>query len=164
MKIFGITGWKNTGKTGLIERLVSHIGADGLRVSTLKHAHHHFDVDSKGKDSYRHRAAGAQQVLLASSKRWALMSELRDTPEPSLQELIAQMTPVDLLLIEGWKNERHPKIETWRTQTQTTPRAYNDARILALASDTALDINKPVFDLDNTAQIADFILRQTGLR
>ncbi|MFT6229333.1 MAG: molybdopterin-guanine dinucleotide biosynthesis protein MobB, partial [Paracoccaceae bacterium] len=103
MKIFGVAGWKNSGKTGLMERLVAEICARGITVSTIKHAHHAFDVDQPGKDSHRHRVAGAREVLLASGKRWALMHELRDVPEPPLADLIAHLSPVDLVLIEGYK-------------------------------------------------------------
>jgi molybdopterin-guanine dinucleotide biosynthesis protein MobB len=117
MKIFGVAGWKNSGKTGLMERLVAEICARGITVSTIKHAHHAFDVDQPGKDSHRHRVAGAREVLLASGKRWALMHELRDVPEPPLADLIAHLSPVDLVLIEGYKRADHPKIEAHRAET-----------------------------------------------
>ena len=117
MNVFGITGWKNAGKTGLMERLVVEIIGRGYTVSTLKHAHHTFDVDHPGKDSHRHRIAGASQVLLASTERWALMNEHRGTQEPSLPELLAKLDPVDLILIEGWKRDSHPKVEAWRAET-----------------------------------------------
>ncbi|MFT7310745.1 MAG: molybdopterin-guanine dinucleotide biosynthesis protein MobB, partial [Paracoccaceae bacterium] len=111
MRVFGVTGWKNAGKTGLMERLVTEITGRGITVSTLKHAHHTFDVDHPGKDSHRHRTAGATEVLLSSGKRWALMHELRDTDEPPLTELLTKLAPVDLILIEGYKTGTHPKIE-----------------------------------------------------
>ena len=136
MKLYGVTGFKNAGKTGLMERLVSEITARGFTVSTLKHAHHSFDVDQPGKDSHRHRTAGAQQTVLASKNRWALMTELRDTPEPSLEDLIAHMAPVDLILIEGWKRNAHPKIEAFRAAPQNPLIAANDPTIKAIASDT----------------------------
>ena len=117
MRIFGVTGWKNAGKTGLMERLVTEITSRGFTVSTLKHAHHSFDVDHPGKDSHRHRVAGASQVLLASRTRWALMTELRDAPEPPLAELLAQLAPVDLILVEGYKRDTHPKVEAFRAAT-----------------------------------------------
>ncbi|MDC1396266.1 molybdopterin-guanine dinucleotide biosynthesis protein B [bacterium] len=113
MNVFGVTGWKNAGKTGLMERLVAEFCGRGLRVSTLKHAHHSFDVDHPGKDSHRHRMAGASQVLLASTERWALMNEHRGAPEPSLAALLAKLDPVDLVLIEGWKRDKHPKVEAF---------------------------------------------------
>ena len=164
MNLFGVTGWKNAGKTGLMERLVTEITGRGFTVSTLKHAHHSFDVDHPGKDSHRHRVAGASQVLLASGTRWALMTELRDEPEPTLADLIAKLDPVDLVLVEGYKRDTHPKIEAFRTQTGNPLIALNDPTIKAIATDTPLDINRPQFDLDNTTAVADFILAQVGLQ
>ena len=158
MNVFGVTGWKNAGKTGLMERLVAEFCGRGLRVSTLKHAHHSFDVDHPGKDSHRHRMAGASQVLLASTERWALMNEHRGAPEPSLEALLAKLDPVDLVLIEGWKRDKHPKVEAWRAETGNPLIAPNDPTILAVASDTALELDRPVFDLDDTTAVADFIL------
>ena len=158
MNVFGVTGWKNAGKTGLMERLVAEFCSRGLRVSTLKHAHHSFDVDHPGKDSHRHRMAGASQVLLASTQRWALMNEHRGAPEPSLAALLAKLDPVDLVLIEGWKRDKHPKVEAWRTETGNQLIAPSDPTILAVASDTTLELDRPVFDLDDTAAVADFIL------
>ena len=163
MNVFGITGWKNAGKTGLMERLVVEIIGRGYTVSTLKHAHHTFDVDHPGKDSHRHRIAGASQVLLASTERWALMNEHRRTQEPSLPELLAKLDPVDLILIEGWKRDSHPKIEAWRAETGNPLIAPNDQTILAVASDIGLEIDRPVFDLDDTAVVADFILEYLDL-
>jgi len=163
LNIFGIVGYKNTGKTGLMERLVTDITARGFTVSTIKHAHHSFDVDHAGKDSYRHRAAGASQVLLSSGARWALMSELRGTQEPPLADLIGKLDPVDLVLIEGYKADRHPKLETFRAITKGTLLASTDPTILAVATDTDIAVDQPVFDLDDTAAIADFIIAQVGL-
>ena len=163
MNVFGVTGWKNAGKTGLMERLVVEIIGRGYTVSTLKHAHHTFDVDHPGKDSHRHRIAGASQVLLASTERWALMNEHRGTQEPSLPELLAKLDPVDLILIEGWKRDSHPKVEAWRAETGNPLIAPNDQTILAVASDIFLEIDRPVFDLDDTAVVADFILEYLDL-
>jgi|TARA_B110000114_G_scaffold101699_1_gene107015 molybdopterin-guanine dinucleotide biosynthesis protein B len=163
MNVFGVTGWKNAGKTGLMERLVAEIIGRGYTVSTLKHAHHTFDVDHPGKDSHRHRIAGASQVLLASTERWALMNEHRGTQEPSLPELLAKLDPVDLILIEGWKRDSHPKVEAWRAETGNPLIAPNDPTILAVASDIGLEIDRPVFDLDDTAVVADFILEYLDL-
>lgn len=163
MRIYGVTGWKNAGKTGLMERLVIEITARGLTVSTVKHAHHSFDVDHKGRDSYRHRSAGASQVMLASRNRWALMTELRGAPEPSLDDLLARLDPVDLVLIEGYKRDSHPKVEAWRAETANPLIAPDDPTIRAVASDTPLEIDRPVFDLNDTTAIADFILREVGL-
>ena len=158
MNVFGVTGWKNAGKTGLMERLVAEINGRGHSVSTLKHAHHTFDVDHPGKDSHRHRLAGASQVLLASTERWALMNEHRGAEEPSLSELLTKLKPVDLVLIEGWKRDSHPKVEAWRAETGNPLIAPNDPTILAVASDTRLEIDRPLFDLDDTSAIANFIL------
>jgi molybdopterin molybdotransferase/molybdopterin-guanine dinucleotide biosynthesis protein B len=158
MNVFGVTGWKNAGKTGLMERLVAEIIGRGFSVSTLKHAHHTFDVDHPGKDSHRHRIAGASQVLLASTERWALMNEHRGAEEPSLTELLAKLDPVDVVLIEGWKRDSHPKVEAWRAETGNPLIAPNDPTILAVASDTSFEIDRPMFDLDDTAAIANFIL------
>lgn len=163
MRVFGVVGWKNAGKTGLMERLVTQITGRGLTVSTVKHAHHSFDVDHAGKDSFRHRAAGASQVMLASRNRIALMHELRGTPEPSLDALLAQLAPVDLVLVEGYKRDLHPKIEAHRAITGNPLIAPDDPTIHAVASDTPLVLDRPVFDLDDTVAIADFILSQVGL-
>ena len=163
MKIFGVTGWKNAGKTGLMERLVAEIADRGFRVSTVKHAHHAFDVDHPGKDSFRHRAAGASQVLLTSSARWALMSELRGADEVPLSELLAKLDDVDLVLVEGFKSEPHPKIEAWRAETGNALIAPNDPTIVAVAADQTLNLDRPVLDLDATGEIADFILAEVGL-
>ena len=163
MKIYGVTGWKNSGKTGLMERLVSEFVKRGFSVSTIKHAHHSFDVDRSGKDSHRHRVAGAREVMLSSRNRFALMHELRDEEEPSLEVLLAKLSPVDLVLIEGFKRDRHTKIETFRAVTGTDLIATNDPTIHAVASDVAMALDRPVFDLDDTAAIADFIQSEVAL-
>ena len=164
MRIFGVVGWKNSGKTGLVERLVSEITARGFSVATLKHAHHRFDVDHQGKDSFRHREAGANEVLLASRQRWALMHELRDEDEPDLAQLLAHLSPNDLVLIEGYKRDGHMKIEANRAATGQPLIALEDDSVVAVASDHALgDLDVPKFDLDDTAAIADFVLEQVGL-
>ena len=158
MKVFGVTGWKNSGKTGLVERLVSEFISRGLSVSTVKHAHHTFDVDHPGRDSYRHRAAGAKEVLLVSKNRWAIMHELRDQDEPELSEILKKVEKVDLVIIEGFKRDRHPKIEAFREETGTSAIAREDESIVAVAADASLtDLKIPVFDLNNTSEIADFI-------
>ena len=163
MNLYGIVGWKNAGKTGLMERLVAEVCARGFTVSTVKHAHHVFDVDHPGKDSYRHRAAGATEVLLSSRKRFALMHELRDEAEPALETLLAKLQPVDLVLVEGYKRDAHPKIEAFRAETGNALIATDDPTIRAVASDIALELDRPVFDLNDTGRIADFILSQVGL-
>ena len=158
MKVFGVTGWKNSGKTGLVERLVSEFISRGLSVSTVKHAHHTFDVDHPGRDSYRHRAAGAKEVLLVSKNRWAIMHELRDEDEPELSEILKKVEKVDLVIIEGFKRDRHPKIEAFREETGTSAIAREDESIVAVAADISLtDLKIPLFDLNNTSEIADFI-------
>lgn len=163
MRIYGIVGYKNAGKTGLMERLVTEISARGFTVSTLKHAHHVFDVDQPGKDSHRHRTAGAHQVLLSSRKRWALMTELRGHDEPPLADLLARLDPVDLVLVEGYKRDTHPKVEAYRSETGNPILAHSDPTVRAMASDTAIDLDRPVFDLNDTKAIADFILAEVGL-
>ena len=163
MKIYGVTGWKNAGKTGLMERLVAEITSRGLSVSTIKHAHHSFDVDHPGKDSHRHRVAGAHEVLLASKNRIALMQELRDHEEPELAHLLTRLSPVDLVLIEGYKRDRHPKIEAYRAVTGQPLIAPGDDTIRAVASDVPLTLDRPVFGLDDTIALADFVLREVGL-
>lgn len=163
MRIYGVTGWKNAGKTGLMERLVTEITGRGITVSTVKHAHHTFDVDHPGKDSHRHRVAGATEVLLASRNRFALMHELRDEDEPTLAALLAKLMPVDLVLVEGYKRDQHPKVEAFRAETGNDLIAPGDPTIRAVASDTPLDLGRPVFDLNDTTAIADFILSEVGL-
>ena len=163
MKLFGVVGWKNAGKTGLMERLVTEITGRGISVSTVKHAHHTFDVDHPGKDSHRHRVAGAREVLLSSRNRVALMQELRDEEEPSLATLLTRLSPVDLVLIEGYKRDDHPKVEAHRGETGNPLIAPDDPTIRAVASDVELTLDRPVFDLDDTKAIADFILGEVGL-
>ena len=163
MRLYGVTGWKNAGKTGLMERLVAEIAGRGFSVSTVKHAHHSFDVDHPGKDSHRHRVAGAREVLLSSRNRFALMHETRGEPEWPLEALLEKLAPVDLVLIEGYKRDRHPKIEAFRAETGQPLIAPGDPTIRAVAADCALEIDRPVFDLDDTRAIADFILAEVGL-
>lgn len=163
MRLYGVTGWKNAGKTGLMERLVTEITGRGFSVSTVKHAHHTFDVDHPGKDSYRHRVAGANEVILSSRKRVAQMTELRGQNEPTLDSLLTRLSPVDLVLIEGYKRDRHPKVEAFRAETGNRLIAPDDPTIRAIAADSAVDIDRPVFDLNDTPAIADFILGEVGL-
>jgi molybdopterin-guanine dinucleotide biosynthesis protein MobB len=165
VRVYGVTGWKNAGKTTLVERLVAEIRGRGFTVSTVKHAHHGFDVDQPGRDSHRHREAGARQVLVASAARWALMTELGGAPEPPLSALLARLDPVDLVLVEGYKRDRHPKIEARRAAAaRDAPIAAGDPSIEAVASDAPLEgLAVPVFDLDDAAGIAGFILRRVGL-
>jgi len=167
MRVFGLAGWSGSGKTTLLVALVARLVESGHRVSTVKHAHHAFDVDKPGKDSHRHRIAGAEEVMVASANRWALMHELRGAPEPTLDELIAQMTPVDLLLVEGFKESGHDKLEIWRAELGEPLRATGDASIVAVATDQPATVTPlvgvPVFDLDDVAAIAGFIVAHCGL-
>jgi molybdopterin-guanine dinucleotide biosynthesis protein MobB len=164
VKVYGIVGWKNAGKTGLMERLVAEIAGRGLRVSTVKHAHHTFDIDQPGKDSHRHRQAGATEVLLASAHRWALMHENRGAPEPPLEALLALMAPVDLVLVEGYKRDAHPKVEAFRAVTGNPLIARDDPTVRAVASDVEVPgLALPRFHLDDTRGVADFILGEVGL-
>lgn len=164
MKVFGVIGWKNNGKTGLVVRLVEHLTARGFAVSTIKNSHHSADVDHKGTDSWRHRQAGAREVILASETRIAQMHELRGEAKPDLATLLTRMGPCDLVLVEGFKAEHHPKIETHRAEAGSDLIARNNDTVKAVASDTALEgVTQPVIDLNDTTAIADFILRETGL-
>lgn len=164
MRIFGVIGRKNSGKTTLVERLVREFTVRGFLISTVKHAHHDTDIDQPGRDSHRHREAGARQVLLASPHRWALMHELRDAAEPELSNHLARIDKVDLVLVEGFKHGPHPKIEVWRKATGTRPLASEVPGVCVLASDQGDgDTGLAVFDPDNIPAIADFIARATGL-
>jgi molybdopterin-guanine dinucleotide biosynthesis adapter protein len=164
MKVIGIVGWSGSGKTSLVVQVLPILKERGLRVSTMKHAHHRFDVDKPGKDSFQHREAGASEVLVVTSSRWVLMHESREEPEPSIESLIERMTPVDLLLIEGFKTHHHPKIEIYR-QTEGKPLLCTvDLEIVAVASDRPLPpLTIPQLDLNDPRAIAEFILVHTGL-
>jgi molybdopterin-guanine dinucleotide biosynthesis adapter protein len=163
MNIYGVIGWKNAGKTSLMERLVAEISGRGLRVSTVKHVHHDVDLDQPGKDTYRHRTAGAEEVVLASANRMALLREHRGG-EPELAVILARMAPVDLVLVEGYKRDTHPKIEVYRRETGHDLIQPGDPMVRAVATDAALAVlTVPVLDLNDTAAIADFILREVGL-
>jgi molybdopterin-guanine dinucleotide biosynthesis protein MobB len=161
--VWGVTGWKNAGKTHLMARLVAEITRRGLNVSTVKHAHHAAETDRAGTDSFRHREAGAHEVILASPARWALMHELRGAPEPPLEALLAHLAPVDLVLVEGYKSAPHPKIEAHRAATGRGLLADANATIRAVASDARPATALPRFHLDDTVAIADFLLREAGL-
>lgn len=163
MNIFGVIGWKNAGKTSLMERLVAEISGRGFRVSTVKHVHHDVDLDQPGKDTYRHRAAGAQEVVLASASRMALLREHRGE-EPELAAILARMAPVDLILVEGYKRDSHPKIEVFRREAGHELIQPGDTMVRAVATDAALAaLSVPVLDLNDTGAIADFILREVGI-
>jgi molybdopterin-guanine dinucleotide biosynthesis adapter protein len=158
MKTFGFAGWSGSGKTTLIEKLIPRFVQNGLRVSLIKHAHHTFDVDQPGKDSYRHRHAGASEVLVTSSRRWVLMHELRGAHEPSFEDQVKRLSPCDLVLVEGFKFAPIPKLEVWRAETGEGLLHPGDPHIVALATDTSVQARLPVFDLNDDAAIAAFIM------
>jgi molybdopterin-guanine dinucleotide biosynthesis adapter protein len=154
MKVIGLSGWSGAGKTTLLTRLIPHFIAEGLRVSVIKHAHHEFDVDVPGKDSWVHRQSGAAEVLVSSTRRWALMHELRGAVEPKLPELLAKMSRVDLVLIEGFKREPHRKIEVYRLANGKPLLFPDDPGVVGIASDTAVETTLPVAHLDDIPAIA----------
>jgi molybdopterin-guanine dinucleotide biosynthesis protein B len=164
MRIFGLAGWSGSGKTSLVKRLLPALISRGLTVSTVKHAHHEFDVDTKGKDSWEHRAAGAQEVMVSSARRWALMHEHRGAQEADLETLIGHMSPVDLVLVEGFKTHRHPKLEIHRASLGKPLLCRDDPFIVAVASDAKVaGLTVPLLDLDDTIAIADFIVAHCHL-
>lgn len=165
MRVYGIIGWKNAGKTGLMERLVAHVTGLGFTVSTIKHVHHDVDLDHPGKDSFRHRAAGASEVVLAGAHRFALLTEHRGA-EPTLAAVLARLAPVDLVLVEGYKRDFHPKVEVFRAEAGHDLIQPGDPLVRAVASDVAglqASVTVPVLDLNDTAAVAGFILREVGL-
>ncbi len=162
--VFGFAGWSGSGKTTLMARLIPVLTARGLTLATIKHAHHAFDIDQPGKDSYVHRMAGATEVLVTSANRWALMHENRGAPEPTLADLLAKLSPVDIVLVEGFKRDSHPKLEIHRPSNGKPLLYPDDPHIIAVASDVALpDCPLPVLDLDDVAAIADLILARLGV-
>jgi molybdopterin-guanine dinucleotide biosynthesis protein B len=163
MKVIGVAGYSGSGKTTLIEKVIPVLVRSGLRVSLIKHAHHEFDVDQPGKDSYRHRHAGCSEVLISSSNRWALMHELRGAEEPSLQEQLKHFAPCDLVIVEGYKNEAIPKIEV-RLKGAHAPALYpEDPRVVAVATDDVLDTALPQLDVNDPEAVAQFIVQHLGL-
>ena len=159
MRIIGLAGWSGSGKTTLLARVIPVLKARGLRVSTVKHAHHGFDVDIPGKDSHTHRQAGATEVFVCSTGRWAHIHELRNEPEPALQEILARLAPVDLVVVEGYKRHGHPKLEIYRAEVGKPLLHPDDNWIVALASDAAVpDARVPVLDLADAEKIADVLL------
>jgi len=159
MHVFGLAGWSGAGKTTLLTRLIPHFTAQGLRVSVIKHAHHKFDVDVPGKDSWRHREAGAEEVLVASGTRWALMHELRGAGEPVLAELLAKMSPVDLVIVEGYKAGPHHKIEVHRAANGKPFLFPDDPGIIGIASDADIETALPKVHLDDVPAVAALIRR-----
>ena len=164
MKVFGIAGYSGSGKTTLLEKLIPAITARGLRVSVIKHAHHGFDIDRPGKDSYRHRAAGASEVLLSCNDRWALMHERRAEGEVTLNELLSRLAPCDLVLIEGFKQEPVPKLEVYRAENGKPPLYPERSDIIAVASDVELVTDLPRLPLNDIAAIADFVMNHLELQ
>jgi molybdopterin-guanine dinucleotide biosynthesis adapter protein len=163
MKVFGFAGWSGSGKTTLIEQLIPRFTARNLRVSLVKHAHHNFDVDQPGKDSHRHRHAGASEVMISSARRWALMHELRGAAEPTLPQLLERLSPCDLVLVEGFKTNPMPKLEIYRRENGQPPLHPTDAHIVGVATDARFETTLPQFALEDYDGIAVFILRSTGL-
>lgn len=158
--IFGVTGWKNSGKTRLVAGIVRELEIRGLIVSTVKHAHHGFDVDQPGTDSFAHREAGAHEVALVSGSRWVLMHEMRGAKEPTLTEILGKLAPCDIVIIEGFKSSPHPKIEATRSATKRDEPIWpNDKSIVAIASDYKIgNSGRAEFDLDDISAVTDFIL------
>jgi len=163
MWVFGLAGWSGSGKTTLMTALIPELVSRGITVSTLKHAHHTFDVDHPGKDSWRHRQAGAREVMISSQNRWALMHELRGAPEPTFEELVRRMSPVDLLLVEGFKHHPHPKIEVYRPSLGKPLLHPEDPLVVAIASDEVLPgLSLPWLPLSDISAVATFILGHAG--
>ena len=164
VKTIAVIGWKNSGKTTLVSNLVKFFKEKKIKVGVVKHAHHSFDIDQKGKDSFRHRVAGAQEVLLSSQNRWALIHELRNELEPGLKSLLLKLSSVDLVLVEGYKHEPYLKLEAYRVENKKVPFALTRRDIIAIASDTVHpDVDLPVFHLNRTSDIATFILTKVEL-
>jgi molybdopterin-guanine dinucleotide biosynthesis protein B len=159
MRIIGLAGWSGSGKTTLLGKVIPRLTARGLTVSTVKHAHHGFDIDQPGKDSHSHRLAGASEVLVGSAARWALVHELRGEAEPALSELLSKLAPVDLVIVEGYKRESHPKLEVHRAAVRKPLLYPDDPNIVAIASDQALPAaTVPVVSLDDVEAIAQLLL------
>ncbi|HVT54472.1 MAG TPA: molybdopterin-guanine dinucleotide biosynthesis protein B [Xanthobacteraceae bacterium] len=161
MKVIGLAGWSGSGKTTLLAKLIPALLKRGVRVSTVKHAHHHFDLDKPGKDSYVHREAGASEVFISSANRWAQMHELRGAPELHLRDILKRMSPVDLVIVEGFKREQHPKIEIHRAEVGKSLLQPEDNWIVAIASDIEIPrASVPVISLDDIEKIADVVLAE----
>lgn len=163
MKVFGFAGYSGSGKTTLIEKLIPLLVDKGYKIALIKHAHHDFDVDQPGKDSHRHRVAGAGEVLVTSGRRWALMHELRGEAEPSLDELLCRLSPCDFVLVEGFKREAIPKMEVYRPSAGKPLIHPEDPHIVAVATDSPLDTGLPLIDIDRPDEVAAFILKHFGM-
>ena len=163
-KIIGVAGFKNAGKTTLVEKLVAELAKRGFKISTVKHAHHSFDIDHEGRDSFRHRKAGAAEVAVVSGSRWAIINELRGEPEPTLDEILQKLAPCDLVIVEGYKRNTHDKIEVRNLALDHPPLAGDDPTIIAVAATGAIaDAPVPVFDRDDVTALVSFIIKHTGL-
>ena len=162
-RIIGFAGFSGSGKTTLLEQVIPLLTAHGLRIAVIKHAHHKFDIDKPGKDSYRHREAGATEVMVVSGYRWALMHELENEQEPSLEELCSRLSPCDLVLIEGYKFSGIPKLEVHRSITGHPHLYPDDKNIVALVADCKSDIALPQLDVNSPAEVAEFILNYFSL-
>ena len=158
MKVIGIVGWKNCGKTTLASALIRELSNRGLTVNSIKHAHHGVDIDQPGTDSHKHREAGAREVILAGGQRFAIMHELRGAEEPTLEDLLARLGPCDWVVVEGFKSHSHPKIEVHRKESSCAPLYPDDASIIAVAADYVPEFEGPYFDVNDVPRIADFIL------
>ena len=162
--VVGIAGWSGSGKTSLIVRLIPALAARGCRVATVKHAHHDFDIDIPGKDSYEHRAAGAAEVVVSSARRWAVVHENRGEPEPALGDILRRLSPADVVLVEGYKDGPHDKIEVWRGGAGRRPLREDTPAVVAVATDDPAAVRKvPALDLNDAAGIASFIIERYGL-
>lgn len=162
MKTFGFAGWSGSGKTTLVTAVVPALIARGIKVSTIKHTHHNFDIDKPGKDSYEHRMAGAHEVVISGGARWALLHENRDEGEPTIEDILSRMAPVDLVLIEGFKTYPHPKMEVYRPEVGKPMLCSDDPSIVAIASKPAVDVSIPNLDLDDVEGVTDFIVAYCG--
>ncbi len=163
-KVIGVAGFKNAGKTTLVEKLVTELTRRGLRISTVKHAHHSFDIDHEGRDSFRHRKAGAGEVAVVSRSRWAIIHEARGEAEPSLDEILAKLGPCDLVIVEGYKRDTHDKIEVRNVALDHPKLAGGDPTVVAIAANGPVaDAPVPAFDRDDVTSLADFIVRHMGL-
>jgi molybdopterin-guanine dinucleotide biosynthesis protein B len=163
MRVIGLAGWSGAGKTTLLAKAIPRLVARGVSVSTAKHAHHAFDLDQPGKDSHTHRTAGATEVLVSSANRWALMHELRGAPEASLAELLAKLSPADLVIVEGFKREWHPKLEVHRAAVGKPLLFPDDPAIVAIASDAPVpDVRVPVVSLDDIEAVVDILLKHAA--
>lgn len=163
MKIFGFAGWSGSGKTTLVKAVIPALIERGLKISTIKHTHHNFDIDRPGKDSFEHRAAGAHEVVITGAARWALLHENRGEPEPDINAMLSRMSPVDLVIIEGFKSYSHPKMEVYRPEVGKPIICADDPSVVAVASTANLDVNIPQLDLNDVEAIAEFVVNYCEL-